>query len=1075
MITKEQFLDFCGDNRPTEEQQKAIFEDYSVVAAGAGSGKTATLSQRFLWLVMNGIPADKILTITFTKDAASSMKGKIFKTLQEAVNQKLITKEDLFPFSQATICTTDSFCSEIAKMGCVKYGIPATFQIEDSSELEIISSQIVDKVLEDNKGPRLDDYLSFYSIENIKETMLELANKYINIATPIDTKSIKSFILNYYSQNKKTEYIKEIIKQLNQYKENAKLKKEQLVAIEEFFDKYASNIETALDEIKKKLSIPKNPSKKEPEEGSKAYYKHKIREEIQPLEILILATKEENLQRLEFICKLINDYQEELIKHKRETGLITFHDVMKMAIDILMNNESVRTFYNEKFMAIMVDEFQDNNEDNKNLIYLLATTEAYQKGKIPDKNVIDKKKIFMVGDEKQSIYKFRNADVSVFKGISNDGLSVCKLTQNFRSEKEIIGTVNCLFKKIMEEAEKSYEAKFQELTSKNSHVTPQISFQYLIEQETVPDGCLSAAESEAYEVARKIKEIVTTNRKAYQVYKNKKQVDPDYSDIAILLKVGTHQANYEKALRYYNIPIDSSESKTLTMDAVLNDIYTVLQLAVYGPSDEVSKYAYLKGPFCKLTDEQIFENKKDVYDQNKELIDDLRSYISNHSLSKVVSYIWNELGYRFYITSKEDNQPFEEHYDYVFKLACNFDDNNKTLVDFLNYLRPMIGKESSIKDLSIQKEESSGVKIMTIHKSKGLEFPIVIIPDMHSGSSSPGGFNPKIRLAKLKETKTLTLPYCPSEENKLVNPLEEDAQDDKRMENAETKRVFYVAATRAQYHLIFSGVIPKIPTEEKDNTKYINLDEDKSHSQLDYFLHSIDFKYETPPKETIIPDKVVMHPEVKIKMEPFNYQSINELKQKEVNDTNLTDIFKESESNEIEFEKQVIAVTKDDGKKNDGPVTKELEIDNAIKDRETEFGELVHKLIENEINKNPNVVSGYFEDHEEKDKIYSCAKSLKDQFISSKFFKDLKADYQLFAEEPIMVNDNGQLKNGIIDLLCIKDDEIVIVDYKTDRFFDPKKHEDQLRVYTLAAKYIYNRHVKTYLYYLRSCKAELLF
>lgn len=1046
---KEQFLNFCGTHRPTEQQQQAIFEKKSVIAAGAGSGKTATLAQRFLWLVINKTPADKILTITFTKDAAASMKSKIFTTLQDALDCKLITEEQLNAFSNATICTTDSFCSEIAKMDCVRYGIPSNFSIEEKESLESVSSGIVDKLLQKYEGNRqLKRYLSFHSIENIKESMQVLADKYICISDPVNTDRIVSFITEKYGLSNIALLEIKLFEKIEDYFNDSSIEKRKVeddTALSVFKTSYLSDRIGELVKLKKALGGNASAAVKPHRNG--------IKEVITKLELALCATEKQSMDLLEFIADFINDYQTELLNHKKETGLVTFYDVLKLAIHILKNNENIRAFYNEKFNAIMVDEFQDNNGDNKDLIYLLASTPDYKNNSKPDVSAINKDKIFMVGDEKQSIYMFRNADVSVFKGIAREfgQDSVCNLTRNFRSEKKIIQTIDSLFETILGAGDKPYEAAFTGLYSENENVNPTIAFQYIVEEDSTPDGCLSAIESEAFEVASEINRILTSDKGKYQLPTG----DPQPSDIAILLKTGTHQGSYEKALRYFNIPVDVSETKTLTTDAVLNDFYTVLQLAVYGPDDEISKYAYLKSPFCRLTDREIYKDKDNIYSKHSSLIDNLRSFICYHSIAQVVSYIWNNLGYRYFIISSENNRAFEEHFDYIFKLACHFDESNRTVVDLLDYLRPLMGDECKIKDLSIQKENANGVKIMSIHKSKGLEFPIVFVADMQSGSSSPGGFKPNIRLS---ETGDITLPYCTvGTEDRIRNPLALDDNIDTLLENAETKRIFYVAATRAQYHLIFSGVIPK---KGKQDDKFITLDESKQHSQLDYFLNAINFRYE----ETFEKDRTFG-----IEMKRFDYHSIKSRTFSSERKTDC-DIYA-NEPKPVEFKKMITAVTeKEEESYESSDVFERFAVEDYLnsKDRSMEFGSFVHKMFENAVLGSNEEVFGFFEGDEHRDELFQCAENLTETFKNNPFISEILRDYKCFPEKPLIINDNGQLKSGVIDLLCVGKDRVIIVDYKTDKVVNPDLHRYQLNTYRKAAESIFNLPVETYLYYIRN-------
>lgn len=996
---KEQFLEFCKNEKPipfipTEQQQRAIFEKINVVPAGAGSGKTAVLSHRFLYLVMCGIHSDEILTMTFTKDATANMKKRIYGLLSDAVKANIISPDELDRFSASTITTTDGFCSEIAKSSCATYGISSNFQIESKEDLEIVADTLTDVVLRKHEGEEnLEDLLTYWSVSNLKDFFKALSDVYISISNPIDFSLCKKLVKKSFAN----------------------------YTAEELDDYIVDFLTTAQAEIKpsntllSKIQIVKNYIDNPSYENLSglANLSGNVKQEIKDKMLALAdyakgysAVCPESLALLDFMCRLGADFQSEIIKHKRETGLVTYRDILLMAIDILRENTEIRNYYRSKFKAIMVDEFQDNNDDNKNLVYLLAANDDYKGHTNPTINEIVSDKVFMVGDEKQSIYRFRNADVSVFKKMANDfGQDrVAQLQQNYRSESKLIETINKIFERVFDGAYKDYEASYTSLNSSRSGVDPQIKIYSANDLKNT---------DEAYNVAKVIANILGDEKAKYQIPTKNGLRDPEPSDIAILLKSGTHQINYEEALKAFNIPYEAIESKSLTLEAIAYDIFNILQLAVWGRQDEISLLSFERSPLG-------FDNS---------LIEKVRSKLAVSSIAQTLSYIWNDLGYRFFILRNKKNSQYAEHYSYLFEIANAFDQKSKTIVDFLDYLRPLLGDEFKIKDFEIQRESESGVKIMSIHKSKGLEYPIVIIPDMHAGSRG-GGFNPNIRALG----SVISFPYV-VKNDKLINPFI-DKETENNMELAETKRVLYVAATRAQYHLIFSG-IEKTGEAFKGTMFGLLLEASRGIVDVDSFDHA--------------PDVEETEPEVPCYSESW-YEDTYDFK----------------------FTKLTNAITSLDIEKTTSFADKlnAYDSDNLITSW-TDFGTYVHSILEMTIcNKDVADYFGPFVNNPNKAVIQKDALAMRDNFINSSFYKGLDG-FNLESEKGFFYYDydRNEVMEGVVDLLCVGPDKVIIVDYKTDKYKDPSTHKGQLETYKKAMEDFYKKPVMTYLFYVRSGEA----
>ncbi len=1118
------YLEFCRKNgfdisNPDSNQRKAVLcDNYCVLPAGAGSGKTTVLTYRFLRLLMNDgtdrIHSDEILTITFTKAATANMRAKIYLILKKAEKEGLIGSEELERFSSAEISTTDSFCSKIVRSDCTRYGISTSFRIEDdadfSSFVETALREIIEEKIEQEDEVR--NLCSILSFDALLYAFRKTADSYINIALPFSSDSdelyreiVDDTLEIIASEEKKRK--ENLIEELNAFITTL----QPYNSVKEDTDHARHIMSFVLDgkEIPAdsgftlKRSVKENSSLKEEFNNRKAAIKKLFSDYLMCLNY----TDENGYHLLKGYCALLTSFQEKVLLHKREEGALTFHDVMLLAIDILRSNVSMRTYYNNKFKRIMVDEFQDNNEENKRLIYLLAAKPEFtETGRYPGVDDIIIDKVFMVGDEKQSIYRFRGADVSVFKNISRDfgKERVLPLSENFRSENDLIRTINKIFdNSIMPEySEEEYEAEYTPLISHRERVKSNVSFRYMNARKIIDgvDRKLLAPNSlsEAHEVARMIREeILGSEKDKYMVWDkaSKKLRYPVYDDISILLRKGSNQSAFEKALRLYNIPFTVTDNKSLTMDAVLNDFYNILQYSVYGSDDPLSFASLLRSPFVNMNDRDIERVILNINNNEKiesgldedgkerliilnDLVNEVREREKKDSLSSIVHFLWFDCGYRYFIETDEKNESYAEHYDYLFTIAADFDSSSKSLIDLLDRIRPSLGDTSDFKDLNVQREAKEGVTIQTIHKSKGLEYPIVFVSDMGVNSK-----NDSFPITTLPSGLPLFKCFL-TDDGELKNPISEIKSVEMNMiENAETKRILYVAATRSEHHLIFTSVFGTRSINKEGQISPVS--ESSKNSLLQYLVKGLGFDLEN--KSNVIETR---------EFKPVYRSVFRERKSEKVKNREISDWYASPEEEKTEEVKKKVGVTtliREDPVRPDEIIPlPEIEADMILtktqyaedltdeeikaekEKRITTFGTLVHLLLENAVLGLETDTSIFFKDDSRHREIIESAFSLRDNFLNSDFRKQLEG-YTLYPEKEFYIRDDDTVVEGIIDLMCVSKEKIIVVDYKTDSIKAPKRHRAQLGYYRHALSTIYpERRIETYIFYLRSGEAVAL-
>lgn len=1146
--TKDKFIDFCISehfdiSKEDSKQREAVFSDEKyVIPAGAGSGKTTVLTYRFLRLLIDEdiapIHSDEILTMTFTKAATANMKGRIYKALKAAESKGLVDKEEIDRFSNAEICTTDSFCSKIVRLDSIRYGITPDFQIEDDDEysewVETTARNIILSNMEDNN---VNTLVSFHGTERLTDALSIVGRNYFSFPSPLlsgeemGEKLYASFKIKTEEEKEKLqeEFLEESEDFISSFngKKNAE---EDIAALSAFLEEYKTNGILSDITFSRKRSVGSDRTENE----KFCSLRKKIKEDIKQLRKLDIYLNDSN-NYIKGWGILLSSFYSSLIKHKREKGALTFRDILLLSIDILKTNSKIRRTFSSRFKRIMVDEFQDNNGENKMLLYLLASKDSFEGNREPTIDDIDMKKIFMVGDEKQSIYRFRGADVSVFKNIASDFGEdrVLSLSENFRSERTVINRINRMFKGNIMAVDpiEDYEARYKELESHVEKVpSSQLRFLWLdwftARKDENRKIKTDAHLTEAYAVAKFIKEEIMKNGSDWPVSMGRSGGvrNPEYSDIAILLRKGSNQSDFEKALRHFNIPFNVSDNKSLTMDAVVNDFYSVLQLTAYGYEDLLTLASYLSSPFASLSKEGV-RHVLDNVRENRELstslspddtlslsfalatLEGAKEIAKKGRITPLLTYLWIDRGYRFFIESKENNKVYSEHYDYLFSLASSFDNQGKTLIELLDRIRPLLGVESDLKDITVQHESTTGVTIQTIHKSKGLEYPIVFVSDT-GGRSAGGGLSISVK----PDDKGLpTIPFIyDEEEGTLVNPWVKYLKNEEdSLENAEAKRILYVAATRAEHHLIFSGAFtnegdPKSTSNQKNLLYYIAKGlgfqfeyspSPKTRTSYSCSFEDIDGKEKTWKfkEEEIYPVYMSEFKSDKKKAQtPLKEEWFEDYEEKNTGESTLkcgVTSFIENEN----FSSSILTPSLyTPPMEEKGMVLPRISIDDWLisvdenllinlseEEREevkkkireekiTTFGTLVHQTLEDRINGVDGDYSSFFKDEKGRVDVINEAFRLRDSFFSSSFFNENLKGFTLTPERSFMIRDGETIVEGIIDLFCEKDDEIYIVDYKTDSMRFESDHKNQLNYYREAMRTIFpTKKIRAAVFYLR--------
>jgi len=677
----------------------------------------------------------------------------------------------------------------------------------------------------------------------------------------------------------------------------------------------------------------------------------------------------------------------------------------------------------------------------------------------------------------------------VFKALAKElqgigGMSV-KLPRNYRSEPGLITWYNEIFPSIMKNEGEPFEADFEplEFREPKEGIDPRITLAikpYVENAEPAGEEMAAPPLAEAYYLAKKIRHIL--NGDEYLIpTKNGSPRKPEPNEIAILLRSTSNQYHLERALRHLSIPYTVQIARSLFLEAIINDFYAMLQLLIH-PSDRLSYAVVLRSPFCFIDDNALVEllqseelftvvdplsevDKKKMV-RMKRFFEGLKEAATVQRLERLIFMLWHESGYAHHYIQNPDYHSDIEHYELLYRLAQKFQEEGRTLSEFLDYLRNRLGQDERPDEMDLIKETKEGVQIMTVHKAKGLEFPIVIVAN--AGGTILGGGNspPSDYPYPLPDFFDQMILTGEKGEEKQIGNIDELFEDNTsaRQEYAELKRLLYVALTRAETHLIISGFFH---SKNRNLEKYLPsfLQHLCKALEIDPYDPKLEHgKVRLELIEDVAADVFYRDLEADVPIEELRpwYESVDAPYQAEALRYAVTALAPEVERT---FVKELPAIASD--------------IILGEKECSALFGTFVHRLIEAHLKKEDlSDPLFYMEDSfkellttRETEAILSDALLLSDNFIHSRLCVDEVLDHPFKSEMSFFsrLQHEGRtvVAEGAIDLLVDRGDEILVIDFKSDRFVDEEVHRFQIETYIDAARRLYKKKTSGLIVYLR--------
>lgn len=1154
-------------NKWTNEQLQAIETRNKnlLISAGAGSGKTAVLVERILKLVKEeAVDLDKFLIVTFTNAAAGEMRERILRVLMEELdkeeNEHL--RRQLSLVAKASISTLHSFCINIVRRNFSIVDLDPAFRVADEMETALIIQEIMEEMLEEHYEIEDDRFMDLVDrfTGNRRDTELEdlilKVHKFIQsqpnpmnwLKSKVEEMKItKEEVLNsmmFKLLDEEIEFeIEDAIKNLKEAIEISNevsgpkpyevVLKEDLNNIIEI--KEARNDESKFRKLLENISYTRLPSirkgKDEVDEELQEEAKSKREKYKDSIKEIKKASGDISLEdqvrlindlkpAMEYLSILVEDFSKRYTEKKLEKGIVDFNDLEHYALEIL-EHEDVARDLRKKYSYIFIDEYQDSNIVQETIINKIKREDN----------------LFLVGDVKQSIYRFRLADPTLFlekyKSYELDEKSKrVDLVKNFRSRKEILDFVNIIFSKIMSEylGEMQYTEREYLISGRDFPKLEEAPVKIILlekenkkseENESELEE-LKDIEKEAIKIASEIRSLIDEEKETFNPKTGQFQ-KIDYSDIAVLLRSTRNRAGLvSEILRQHDIPAycddDQGYFKTLEIEIILN-----LLKVIDNKRQDIPLISVMRSMIGNFTTQELveirsndkegtfFEALKKYMQTEDELSEKIKQFLkkldgwvedmNNMSLDKLIWKIFVDTGYYDYMGLIPGGIQRQGNLRMLLDRAIEFEKTPlRGLFNFIRFVEKLKKADSDMGVAKILGENENLVRIMSIHKSKGLEFPVVFIPSLGKG------FNLMDLREKFMLHKDLGLgmSYINSNTRQVIETLPQKAiRKKKKRENlSEEMRILYVGLTRAIDRLYLIGsmkdVAEKLKEWSTDTSGYVL---ERKKSMIDWIIsgsksdcgNKEDVLFEVFEEATIISENLEREKERQKLKEILS----NGLEDDDI-DLNLKAKVDEIFSHQYKYEgsdkvPSKVSVTylknKLEGKEK---IIKELKSwDENQKIRGATLGTLYHKVIE-KFNLSTEISYDALKNHiedmlkrgflsvEEADVIdLSIIKS----FFESELGERIRISKRVFRELPFVYKTNEGIENneedflvqGIVDCLFEEDEKFILVDYKTDKIdiqeggIIPKEHEFQLKLYKRALEEIWGIEISEgYISFLRA-------
>jgi len=889
----------------TDDQWKAIMaKDRDIlVAAAAGSGKTAVLVERIIQKIISEkdpINVDELLVVTFTNASAAEMRHRIGEALEKAIDESPHSRhlrKQLSLLNKASISTLHSFCMEVIRSYYYLIDVDPGFRIADQTEAQLIRDEVLEELFEAEYGKKDNEpffkLVDSYTSDRTDSALMDIVLSIYDFArsNPLPEQYLQSIVSMYAVSNIKNieelPFIQSLLYDIELQLEAAKEMVARALELTKLPGGPAPRAETFLDDIQlidtllkakqdswhtlyqamQTVSFGRAKQVKGEEYDKELTEKaQKLRDNakkrIQELQNELFTRKPESFLRdmeemrplMETLVNLVNKFSRRFMEAKREKGLVDYADLEHNCLEILTGSVSPEGMflpseaalsYRRHFKEVFVDEYQDTNMVQETILKLVTQDDEASGN------------LFMVGDVKQSIYRFRLAEPNLFLGKYNRfhhdggeaGLRI-DLAQNFRSRKEVLAATNYIFKQIMgvkvgeidydEAAELRAGAPYPVeepfpaeliLIDQHAEVLEEQAKETDSETETVEFDAadLEQSQAEARLIAAKIKELIANGTPVYET-KTKTERPLKYRDIVILLRSMTWAPQFMEEFKQQGIPIYADLS-TGYFEATEVAIMLSLLRVIDNPYQDIPLASVLRSPIVGLNEEELakirilqkrgsFWEAVSSFCQNKpaeenevfygkvrmfyDWLASWREMARQGALSELIWELYRETQFYDFVGGLPGGRQRQANLRALYDRARSYEQTSfRGLFRFLRFVERMMERGDDLGAARALGEQEDVVRMMTIHSSKGLEFPVVFI----------AGLGRTFNMTDLRKAYLLdkefgfASKYINAEKRLTYPSLPQLAfKRKKKMEMlAEEMRVLYVAMTRAKEKLYLTA------------------------------------------------------------------------------------------------------------------------------------------------------------------------------------------------------------------------------------------------------------------------------
>jgi ATP-dependent exoDNAse (exonuclease V) beta subunit len=762
---------------PNAEQLAAIDAPGLVfVSAGAGTGKTTVLVERFVRAVCErGLPIDSVLAITYTERAAGELRGRIRRRLAELDRPDLARELD-----GAWISTIHGFCHRLLKAHPFEAGNDPRFRVLDENQARVLAGEAFQTALEEFCASNDSERIRLLATYGARGLRRMLTGVYETLRS-----AGRDLVLEVAERPR-------IDSRLEELREAARCVIEDTAGLAAA-DTARENAARALDLLERApaaerlLDLSDVAARGGPRDRFASY--EEARKAVEQAALDEVAARDRGL-----LEELLRRFADAYAAAKERESALDFEDLQLGARDLLRDHPSIRDRESWRFRSVLVDEFQDTNRLQCELIDLLATED-----------------LFFVGDEFQSIYRFRHADVEVFRERREASGGVLALTENYRSRPEVLDVINHLFSA-------DFGDSFQPLSAAGRFADPAFgpAVELLVtDKASYRDSGTHWRAAEAKHVATRVKDLVDSGEAAP-------------GEIVLLFAAGTDARIYEQALRELGLPTFRATGRDYYHQQQVVDLLAYLRL-LHNRYDDEALVTVLASPFVGVSNDALMHLRRSaerrplfvglerslpvglsqrdarLFLAFRQRYDRLAGLAARLSLERLCERILTEHDYDLAVLAQWDGRRRYANLRKLARLARSYEELRGPDVEgFVRFVRELDTVGASELEAVAEEEGTDVIRLLTIHGAKGLEFKVVVVADAGRHGASRDSDEilclPDGRLG-FRVADPATGKRLPTSDYQEVKEVEQEASE------AERRRLYYVAMTRAIDRLVVSGSI----------------------------------------------------------------------------------------------------------------------------------------------------------------------------------------------------------------------------------------------------------------------------